>query len=62
MQYETAAQMAPGIVQQKPQAFGVGACGLFLGGRHDAARQFEMRAGFRRRIPQRFKLGILAHV
>jgi hypothetical protein len=30
MQYETAAQMAPGIVQQKPQAFGVGACGLFL--------------------------------
>jgi hypothetical protein len=32
MQYESAAQMAPGIVQQKPQAFGVGACGLFLVG------------------------------
>jgi hypothetical protein len=30
MQYEPAAQLAPGIVQQKPQAFGVGACGLFL--------------------------------
>jgi hypothetical protein len=30
MQYEPAALTAPGIVQQKPQAFGVGACGLFL--------------------------------